>query len=246
MPNPNEKLTNADIEPDDLAAGGVAPEPVPVPDSVPLPDPEAQEKIDEKSEPETAGEIFVPRETPHDLSAHVQQSAQTYLNFDPTIHATNADGSPKYKADGSYALKRGRKAGGQNSTLQSPAQEKVPDALPGVGTGASDTPAEAVKKVDFNQLGKVYAGLFFGATASVIGPEWLPADNDEKKRVETAFSVWAKANDASDLPPGWALVITLGMYSVARLQHQNTKSKFDKLKEKAFLIFQWAKYKVTK
>lgn len=35
--------------------------------------------------------------------------------FDATIHATDADGNPVMRKDGTFALKRGRKAGSTNS-----------------------------------------------------------------------------------------------------------------------------------
>ena len=35
--------------------------------------------------------------------------------FNPAIHATDADGNPVMKKDGTFALKRGRKAGSTNS-----------------------------------------------------------------------------------------------------------------------------------
>ena len=36
--------------------------------------------------------------------------------FDPAIHATDADGNPVMKKDGTFSLKRGRKVGSTNST----------------------------------------------------------------------------------------------------------------------------------
>lgn len=110
---------------------------------------------------------------------------------------------------------------------------------------ASSAP-EIQKAIDYTALGKVYAGLFFGGTSSIIGPEWLPRDKDEQKHVENAFSVYAKSTGASDLPPGWALVLTLGMYSASRMQHENTRGKFAKLKEKAVFIVGWLKGRMGK
>ena len=36
--------------------------------------------------------------------------------FDPAIHATDADGNPVMRKDGSFAMKRGRKPGSTNGT----------------------------------------------------------------------------------------------------------------------------------
>ena len=202
---------------------------------VPLPDPDDNGV---KTTPEIDAPEIVSENADHNLIDHIESASNTYLNFDPTIHASNSDGSPKYKADGTYALKRGRKAGAQNV---------VRDSLPQVENKPTYSSAPQTEaKIDYVGLGKVYAGMFFGATSSVIGPEWMPQSKEEQKHIETAFSTWAKSTGASDLPPGWALVFSLGAYSAARLQVPNTASKFQRLKEKVFVTFVWIKNKVRK
>ena len=42
-------------------------------------------------------------------------SNNTDVIFDPAIHATDADGQPILRKDGSFAMKRGRKAGTPNT-----------------------------------------------------------------------------------------------------------------------------------
>lgn len=178
------------------------------------------------------------------LDASISDAAKTYDGFDPSIHATNKDGTPKFRADGkTFALKRGRKPGDH---IPSP----LPDAVSGdVAQSASNidmskpSAAPVPPKVDYTGLGKVYAGLFVSAGVGLIGEEWAPQDNDERKNLETAFAMYAKSTNAVDLPPGWALVFALGIYSAKRLPHPNTRGKLEKLKDKAKLIILWLKTK---
>lgn len=200
------------------------------------PDPNAQRPatVDPLPDPaEKNGQLFTEIDLSHETNSH----GQLYAGFDPSIHAQNEDGTPRVKKDGTYALKRGRKSG----VISAPSGDAD---LP----TPADKPAapETVKKINYKNLGQVYAGLFFGGTASIIGPEWMPRDNDEKKNVENAFAAYAEHSGAQDLPPGIALVLTLGMYSAARFQHENTKSKFSKIKDKAMSLFYWAKGRFVK
>ena len=198
----------------------------------PLPPPVNTE---EKTTPENEGEIPVSE----NLDAEISSQVSAYSGFDPSIHASNKDGTPKFKADGSFALKRGRKPGGA-----------ISDPLPATGANPEataqspsniDTSKPEAPKVDYTGLGKVYAGLFIGAGVGLIGAEWNPVDADERKRLETAFSMYTKSTNAVDLPPGWALLFALGIYSANRLPHPNTQSKLSKLKDKAKLLFLWIK-----
>lgn len=202
------------------------------------PDPNAQRlaTVDPLPDPaEKNGQLFTEIDLSHETNSH----GQLYAGFDPSIHAQNEDGTPKVKKDGTYALKRGRKSGAVLvSAAQSP--EELPN--PSISVPSNEPP----KKVNYKVLGQVYAGIFFSGTSSIIGPEWLPQNNDEKKNVENAFSAYAESTGANDLPPGIALVLTIGAYSAARLQHENTRSKFGKVKDKIFNFFYWAKGRFVK
>lgn len=171
------------------------------------------------------------------LDAEINSQAIQYVGFNPEIHATNEDGTPRTKKDGSFALKRGRK-----SSAVLPSGES---ALPDAPTPVSANKVEAAKKINYKALGKVYAGIFIGGTASIIGPEWNPANKEEQTNLENAFSAYAESTGAQDLPPGLALVMTVAMYGAARLQHENTRSKFATLKDKLKIGFLWLKNKVA-
>lgn len=171
------------------------------------------------------------------LDAEINAQAAQYVGFDPEIHATNADGTPRTKKDGSFALKRGRKPA---NAL--PSGEPV---LPAAEIGTAPiVQKDASKKTNYKALGKVYAGLFIGGTSSIIGPEWQPQNKEELINLENAFTVYAESTGAQDLPPGLALVMTVAAYSAARFQHENTRNKFGFLKDKFKVAFLWLKNKV--
>ncbi len=170
------------------------------------------------------------------LDAEINSQAIQYVGFNPEIHATNEDGTPRTKKNGSFALKRGRKSG---AVLPS-GESALPDAPAPVSNKV-----EAAKKINYKALGKVYAGIFIGGTSSIIGPEWNPANKEEQTNLENAFSAYAESTGAQDLPPGLALVMTVAMYGAARLHHENTRSKFAALKDKLKIGFLWIKNKVV-
>lgn len=171
------------------------------------------------------------------LDAEINSQAIQYVGFNPEIHATNEDGTPRTKKDGSFALKRGRK-----SSANLPSGEP---ALPvAENSSTSIVKTETTKKINYKALGKVYAGIFIGGTSSIIGPEWNPANKEELTNLENAFSAYAESTGAQDLPPGIALVMTVAAYSAARFQHENTRNKFGFLKDKFKVAFLWLKNKV--
>lgn len=196
--------------------------------SVPHNDPPGQE-VDESAQ------LF----SEVNLEGEINAQAKQYVGFNPEIHATNEDGTPRTKKDGSFALKRGRKSG----AILPSGESELPDAPTPLSNSAVKT--EAAKKINYKALGKVYAGIFIGGTASIIGPEWNPANKEEQTNLENAFSAYAESTGAQDLPPGLALVMTVAMYGAARLHHENTRSKFAALKDKLKIGFLWIKNKVV-
>jgi len=71
--------------------------------------------------------------------------------------------------------------------------------------------------------------MFFGITTSVGGAHWSPSD-DERKNIEQCTSKYLEAQDIKDVPPGWALVLVVGMYSLPRIFHPETKKQVKKIK----------------
>jgi hypothetical protein len=61
-------------------------------------------------------------------------------------------------------------------------------------------------------------GLWIAAGISIFGDDWKPESDAEQNALNKAFYDYFKAKGMADLPPGWALAATLGMYTAARLR----------------------------
>lgn len=146
-------------------------------------------------------------------NAHVEVSSETNsptsdgrepsnspTEFDPKIHSSNPDGSPKLTKTGKLRLKPGRRSGSQASERLNLPEQREPDF----------TPRES-------ELGRQYCGLFLGAGGGALGPDFLPEDDKERVNLEHTFSEWAKRTGQDDLPPNLALVASLSMYTIAKL-----------------------------
>ena len=63
------------------------------------------------------------------------------------------------------------------------------------------------------------------AAAGFQDPAWHPRDNNEREFVVEPLQKYLESQGAQDLPPGWALVVAIGLYSLARTQSPPTKAK---------------------
>ncbi len=149
--------------------------------------------------------------------------AKNYDGFDPTIHATNEDGTPKLKSDGTYAKKRGRKAG-KGEPLPDIASENRVENLP-----LESAPIQPERpKISAEAAARQAANWFIGMGVMVFGKEWEPESKDEAQGLKLAFKDYFDASGTPDIPPGVALVAALGAYGFQRFQHENTQSKIQK------------------
>lgn len=124
--------------------------------------------------------------------------------FDPVIHATNGDGTPKKNQDGTYAKKRGRKPGSRN-----------------VGAVASDVAESAV---DYGKLGQFVGGMLTGSCVTVFGDEWL-AKPEEQGQIDMALAAYAKSKNWSDLPPGLIVLCVFTIYAAPRMTMPKTRER---------------------
>lgn len=150
--------------------------------------------------------------------------ASSVPGFDPAVHAVNADGTPKLRADGSFALKRGRKAGGA-------VQSKI--AKPTAGTQSAG-PSSA--EISARASGVVAARTLMTFGVMLGGDEWQPRKDDsvgldEAKQMEAAFSDYFIACGYTDIPPGWGLAIVMGAYAMPRFFMPKTKTRVTKIKD---------------
>ena len=145
--------------------------------------------------------------------------------FNPEEHAVNTDGSPKFTVGGTFAKKRGRKAGkAQNSTVAKPTQ-------------AMQNPNQK-----YQMTGAAIAESIFMVGRVIGGDEWQPIVDektgvDERKNMTDAWSQYAQAKDIGDVPPGVLVAIVMVGYIGPRLAGPKTKTRLQ-------LAWTWLKAKM--
>lgn len=157
--------------------------------------------------------------------------------FDPAIHATNADGSPKLTPTGRFAkLSKSTR----ESTL------RVPGKQPATSPAA---PASVSKEMAARASGKGAANLFIMGCLVIGGEEWMPQADpksglNEREMLEAAFGDYFVATGKTDLPPGWALAAGIFMYAGRRLGMPKTQSRIAKVK--SWLVAKYVNFKNRK
>lgn len=148
------------------------------------------------------------------LSAIVSAHEGTHPGFDPAIHAVAEDGSPKRRADGSYALKRGRKSGQSNS---------LPPKTGATAT-ATKTDSESVTdsgnvKIAPDEAARQSANLVINMAVWVCGEEiGKPQDKAEADGLKISFVNYYEARGVPNIPPELGLVAALGSYIIPRFR----------------------------
>ena len=154
--------------------------------------------------------------------------ADAQSGFDPLIHAVNPDGTPKRKVDGSYALKRGRKMGAAAPTSAAPGQPAEPAPAPG------DAPAV---KINADEAARQTCNVMINGAVMMFGEQWAPRDKDEAKGLQTSFKNYFEARGTPNVPPEVGLVFAVLAYSLPRLTHEKTVSRFSQIKIRAYEIW---------
>lgn len=180
-----------------------------------------------------------PEVQPHAIA---QAEAETAANvgkdakgngFNPSIHAVNADGTPRKTVGGAYALKRGKKS----ATAQSSAGATKPAnsanstgiVIPGQTSGMS------AKEQASRTGGMQAANLFLMTAVMVGGEEFHPRKDDkigldEKVMLETLFGDFFAAKQWEDLPPGLALAAGCAMFILPRFAMPKTQTRMQKIR----------------
>ncbi len=146
----------------------------------------------------------------------VQVQSEAHDGFDPLTHAVNPDGTPKRKVDGSFALKRGRKSGAAPTTSSAPAQ----------------TPT-----INVDEASRQACNMLVNGAVLMLGDQWAPVDKDEAKGLQTSFKNYFEARGVPNVPPEVGLVVAVLAYSLPRITHEKTVSRFTILKMRAFEIW---------
>lgn len=149
----------------------------------------------------------------------VQVQSEAHDGFDPLTHAVNPDGTPKRKVDGSFALKRGRKSGAAPTTNSAPAQ-------------VAETPT-----INVDEASRQSCNMLINGAVLLFGEQWAPQDKEEAKGLQISFKNYFEARGVPNVPPEIGLAVAVLAYSLPRLTHEKTVSRFTVLKMRAYEIW---------
>jgi hypothetical protein len=206
---------------------------------------ENNEKIEGEETPVKGNDIKVIAESiigrSPSVSNHVIEQEQEKgttdidgINFDPSIHVSDANGNPVKTAAGRYRNKSGRKPG-VNSNTQKPASQL------NIGGKTTQEPDIADGTI---LAGKAAACMIFQAGCLIGGDEWQPVidpniGRNEPQEMEAAFISYFKAKGITDFPPGVVLALTIFAYAAPRFVQPKTKTRLQ-------MIGLWIKSKIPR
>lgn len=196
-----------------------------------------------------------------DVQEHAVQQAQREqqaiatdkqgAQFNPATHVVGADGQGILTVRGTWAQKRGRKAGNtapvtnaptvRNSTLGGPAASPSPQAAQILQQQAQDAQSRAA--------GVAAAELLFMCGQMIGGEEWQPMVNktigmDERTLMHGAFGDYFVASGVRDIPPGAALTFAIVAYIAPRFAMPKTQSRYAKIR--GTVVTWWVNRKLRK
>lgn len=141
---------------------------------------------------------------------------KAYAGFDPAIHASDDEGKPRFTANGGYAKKRGRKAGQKPGVQITDGKLTMQDSAP-------------VQSANFKVAALGTVLMVTQSMQSLFGPQWKP----EKLEVDSltdSLEQYYSSKGIDDLPPGFVLAFAISAYSLPRISHPETLSRWDKIK----------------
>lgn len=156
------------------------------------------------------------------LGAIVQAHEGTHPGFDPAIHAVTDDGTPKRRADGSYALKRGRKSGQTNSLPPKGGATATPQNSQ---TVSADQVVTGPVRIAPDEAARQSANLIINMAVWICGEEiGKPHDKAESEGLKISFVNYYEARGVPNIPPELGLFAALGSYIVPRFR-QSEKAR---------------------
>jgi len=159
------------------------------------------------------------------LASIAGMHSEAHPGFDPAIHATAPDGSPKRKADGTYAMKRGRKAG-----------SPLPPKYSGSGSTKeidAATIEPQVARISADEAARQSANLLINGCVLLCGEQiGIPENKDEAQGLLFGFKNYYEARGVPNIPPEIGLIITVGMYVAPRIRKsESAKGKIARFVE---------------
>jgi hypothetical protein len=174
--------------------------------------------------------------TPRPAADDATPSQRSFLDeamggFDPLIHKTGEDGKPVINKDGTFARKPGRRPGAQ-------AASKAPDS--GTGPQAQPLPQGAGAAIPggSKEMAVVIARTFTAVLTRAVGDEWSPTSVAEMRHLEEATEKYLVSIGGVQLSPAANMIIAYGAYGLARMGHENTRTKTSR-------VIGWVKSKLA-
>lgn len=141
------------------------------------------------------------------------------FSFDPDIHETKKDGTPKLSKNGVLCRRPGRRAGASKSRVfTGPQPGEQAEILPGT------------ESAHYDAAGRAMAQTIFAAGAALFGEEWQPqrvesVGLDEDAQMQSAWADYFRARGVVDVPPGVAVGIAMVSYALPRLSMPKTRNR---------------------
>lgn len=152
------------------------------------------------------------------LANIIQSHEATHPGFDPAIHAVTEDGTPKRRADGSYALKRGRKSG-QSNSLPPKTGATATATANAIKTDSETVTDSGPVKIAPDEAARQSANLVINMAVWICGEEiGKPQDKAEAEGLKISFVNYYEARGVPNIPPELGLFAALGSYIVPRFR----------------------------
>lgn len=158
----------------------------------------------------------VPAATNDQLNIESLGRSHLIEGFDPAIHAVNTDGTPRMKADGTFANKRGRKGSNTSGTRLSSRENTTKKVIASQISPETYTMTAIPIVMCIEQMGLQ------------IGPEWKMNDEEKDAQVGT-WANYLRSKGIVEISPSMMLVIVSAGYVIPRLSVENTQTKIQKL-----------------
>lgn len=194
------------------------------------PEAPAQSSVDQTGKPNGTGNDtdHASSTSPITLSGIVAGHVGSHPGFDPSIHATDTvTGEPKRKADGSYAMRRGRKAGAKPL----PPKEGTTGAKIDGPQMITETSSVVQVRISAEEAGRQSANLLINAAVWICGEEiGKPQDKAEAEGLKFSFVNYYEVRGVPNIPPEIGLLAAVFSYIAPRYQKSvEAKTKFEKL-----------------
>jgi len=101
-----------------------------------------------------------------------------------------------------------------------------PDSFKAAAPPLNGEPVKAI--INFEAPATMTFDMSVGILARLFGPEWNPANAEERKQMIEGIRLYYQSINLPDIPPGYMLVILVAAYSAPRLAQPQTKDKLSR------------------